>query len=469
MTLPVTAQSQVAEQPNIIFILADDLGYGDLGSYGQTKIKTPNLDNMAAEGLRFTDHYSGQAVCSPSRAALLLGQHMGHCRIKYNNDTILQKNETTVAQLLQRAGYKTGMIGKYGLMGTTGDPKHPSGNPKHPGHPNQKGFDHWFGFPSQGYSHFYYPDYLLRNDKEVKYPENSDVRENGYYKPGKGVHAHDEFAKEAITFIKQNRENPFFLYIPFAIPHAELVVPSDDPGLAEYKKQGWPEKPKPEGGGGPRNNAGYGSRYPKGYCATDYPNATYAAMITRMDRSIGRIVELLEELSIEKKTLILFGSDNGASGEGGQSMAFFNSSGPLRGYKRSIYEGGTRTPFIAYWPGTVNPGVTNHISGFNDFLATACELAGVSIEDVETDGVSYLPTLLGKTRLQKKAKYRYYEWDGSRAVRVGNWKLIEQKDGKFELYELMTDLGETRNLAEAKTEIVNSLKKYLEDAVRPIR
>jgi arylsulfatase A-like enzyme len=470
VALPASGADNPVQRPNIIFILADDLGYGDLGCYGQTKIKTPHLDKMAAEGLRFTDHYSGQAVCSPSRAGLLLGQHMGHCRVRNNGGAILKKDETTIAQLLQEAGYKTGMIGKYGLMGRTGSKDHPSGNPKHPGHPNQKGFDHWFGFPSQGYAHFYYPGYMLRNDKEVPCPENDDVRENGHYKPGKGTHAHDMFRDEAITFIRENKTDPFFLYVPFAIPHAELVVPADDPGLAEYKKLGWPEKPRKEGGGGGPKNAGYGSKYTKGYCATNCPNATYAAMITRMDRSIGSIVALLKELGIDKNTLILFGSDNGASGEGGQDMKFFKSSGPLRGFKRSIYEGGTRTPFIAYWPGTIKPGVTDHVSGFNDFMATACELAGTSMDGAKTDGISYLPTLLGKE--QPKAKYRYFHWGRSRAVRVGDWKLVVTKDKKGEkreLYNLKSDIGEKKNLASVKPEVVQTLMPFLKDAVRPLK
>lgn len=457
------------ERPNIIFVLADDLGYGDLGCYGQEKIETPHIDQLAKEGIRFTDHYSGQAVCTPSRASLLLGQHMGHCRITGNTGAILTDRDVTVATLLQQAGYKTCMIGKYGLMGKQLKPNTPSSDPKHPGHPNQQGFDHWFGFSSQGYAHFYYPDFLFRNDQKVLYPENQGIRENGYYAPGKGSYAHDLFRDEALGFIKENKDQPFFLYIPFAIPHAEMAVPADDPGLAKYMKLGWPEKKHPEGGGG----GAFGSVYTKGYCASDHPNATYAAMITKMDRSIGQIMELLKELKLDDDTLVVFTSDNGASAEGGQNMHFFNSSGPLRGFKRSIYEGGTRVPFIARWPHKIPAGITtDHISGFNDFLVTACDIAGISSASATTDGVSYLPTLLGQEEEQKKEKFRYYHWKNEKAVRAGNWKLIEKNSkknpAKYELYNLKKDIGETKNLADSMPEVVSRLKPYLKEATEKL-
>ena len=457
---------QRSDKPNILFILADDLGYGDVGCYGQTKIKTPNIDRLAKEGMRFTDHYAGQTVCTPSRASLLLGMHMGHCPVTSNGHGPLNESHTTVAMLLKKAGYKTGMIGKYGLMGSHKRPSHPASNPKHPGHPNQKGFDHWFGFTNQGYAHFYYPDFLWRNDKKIQYPENRDVRKGGHYKPGKGSHAHDLFAKEAMSFIREHRDKPFFLYIPFAIPHAELVVPSDDPDLAYYRGLNWPEKPRKEGGGGKKNNSGYGSRYHKGYCASNYPNATYAAMVSRMDRSIGRIMALLKELNLDKNTLVIFSSDNGASGEGGQDMNFFRSSGPLKGGKRSIYEGGTRVPFIARWPGRIKQGTTSNLpSGFNDFLATACDVAGEKVT-IKTDGISYLPTLLEKTAEQKRHRLIYYSWARAQAVRVGNWKLIRMgKGGKqLELYNLVEDIGEKNNLAAQKPEVVKRLMPYFKEA-----
>lgn len=468
----ITGSLNASQKPNIIFILADDLGYGDLGCYGQTKIRTPNIDLLAKNGMRFTDHYSGQAVCSPSRASLLLGQHMGHCRIKDNGEAILTDKDVTVANLLQDTGYKTGMIGKYGLMGDHDRLDHPTNDLSHPGHPNNKGFDHWFGFTNQGAAHFYYPDYLWRNKEKIQYPENQgDIRDaTGHYKPNKNLkHAHDLFYEEAVTFIQTNKENPFFLYLPFAIPHAELAVPEGDPDLAYYRTLKWEEKPRKVGGGGRRGDAGYGTRWMEGYCAVKEPNATYAAMITKMDRSIGKIVALLKQLEIDRNTLVIFTSDNGASNEGGQQLDFFQSSGPFRGKKRSIYEGGTRVPFIASWPGTIQAGsVTRHQSGFNDFMLTACEIAGADLGKAKTDGISYLPTLLGQPEKQQKPGYRYFTWKKSEAVRVGDWKLIMHEKKEYELFNLKEDIWEQKNVVEQYPEVVNRLKPYFKKAVQPL-
>jgi len=232
----VTTGAESARRPNIVFILADDLGYGDLGCYGQKKIKTPRLDRMAQEGIRLTSHYSGFTVCSPSRCALMTGKHMGHASVKGNGGRLKEK-DVTVPMLLKRAGYKTCMIGKWGLVG----------RPGHPGSPNNKGFDHFFGFDNQGFAHFYYPEFLWRNDEKVLYPDNHNLRVNGEYTRGKGTYSHDEFTKEALSFIKDNAENPFFLYLPYGIPHAELTVPEDS--MAPYLKLNWPETPKIEGKG----------------------------------------------------------------------------------------------------------------------------------------------------------------------------------------------------------------------------
>ena len=448
-------KSAAAQKPNIIFILADDLGYGDLGCYGQTKIKTPNLDRMAAEGMRFTDYYSGAAVCSPARASLMLGLDMGRCRIIDNGPATLLPEETTVAQRLQSAGYTTGMIGKWGLDAPPGDP----------GWPNQKGFDHWFGFQSQGYAHYHYPQYLHRNADRIVIAENNDVRKNGHYLPGKGRYAHDLFAAETETFLRTNAHKPFFLYLPFTIPHAELAIPADDPGLADYRAFGWPEKPKKEGGGG----GAYGSPYSKGYCANDHPNATYAAMISKLDRTVGRIFALLKELNLEEQTLVIFTSDNGPSREGGQDLAFFNSSGPLRGCKGSIYEGGTRVPMITRWPGRIAPAqVSSQPVAACDFMPTACELAGIPVT-TPTSGFSFLPTLLGKN--QGPRPYLYYRWRNSDAIRSGNWKLVreEAQTGSytFELYDLEADIAESRNLAGQHPEIVSNLSQMFETARIP--
>ena len=444
----VTPGAEARRHPNIVFILADDLGYGDLGCYGQKKIKTPRLDRMAREGIRFTSHYSGFTVCSPSRCALMTGKHMGHASVKGNGGR-LRKEDVTVAMLLKKAGYKTCMIGKWGLVG----------KPGHPGSPNNKGFDHFFGFDNQGFAHFYYPEYLWRNDKKVLYPKNHNLRVNGQYKPGKGTYSHDEFVKEAMSFIRDNARNPFFLYLPFAIPHAELTVPEDS--MAPYLKLNWPETPKIEGKGN-TGGGGYGSQYKAGYCGQSHPNATYAGMISRMDRSIGQILDLLDELKLSDNTLVIFSSDNGPSPEGGQSLKFFNSAGPLSGYKRSMREGGIRVPTIARWPGKIKPGRTSdHPSAFWDFLPTACGLAGIEPPG-DIDGISYLPELLGRTEAQKKHEYFYWIW----AIRVGKWKLHTRGRNRYALYDLENDIAEKTDLAEKMPEVVARCSKYFKEATR---
>ena len=444
----VAAGAKSRRRPNIVFILADDLGYGDLGCYGQKKIKTPRLDRMAREGLRFTSHYSGYTVCSPSRCALMTGKHMGHASVKSNGGS-LKKKDITVPMLLKKAGYKTCMIGKWGLVG----------KPGHPGSPNNKGFDHFFGYDNQGFAHFYYPEYLWRNDKKVLYPKNHNLRVNGQYKPGKGTYSHDEFTKEALSFIKDNAGHPFFLYLPFAIPHAELTVPEDS--MAPYLKLNWPEKPKIEGKGN-TGGGGYGSQYKAGYCGQSHPHAAYAGMISRMDRDVGRILDLLDELKLSDNTLVIFSSDNGPSPEGGQSLKFFKSSGPLSGAKRSLREGGIRVPTIACWPGRIKPGRTSDLaSAFWDFMPTACEIAGVE-PPKDIDGISYLPELLGRTEAQKKHEYLYWIW----AIRVGKWKLHRRGKDRFALYDLENDIAEKNDLAEKMPEVVARCSKYFDVATR---
>ena len=445
----VAAGARARRRPNIVFILADDLGYGDLGCYGQEKIKTPRLDRMAREGLRFTSHYSGFTVCSPSRCSLMTGKHMGHASVTGNGGS-LKKKDITVAMLLKKAGYRTCMIGKWGLVG----------RPGHPGSPNNKGFDHFFGFDNQGFAHFYYPEFLWRNDKKVLYPKNHNLRVDGQYIPGKGTYSHDEFTKEAIGFIKDNADKPFFLYLPYAIPHAELTVPEDS--MAPYLKLNWPEKPKIEGKGNTGGGSGYGSQYKRGYCGQSHPNATYAGMISRMDRSIGQILDLLDELKLSDNTLVIFSSDNGPSPEGGQSLKFFNSAGPLSGAKRSMREGGIRVPTIARWPGKITPGRTSgHPSAFWDFLPTACELAGVEPPG-DIDGISYLPELMGRTEAQKKHEYFYWIW----AVRVGKWKLYPRGKNRYALYDLENDLAEKHDLADKMPDVVARCSKYFDVAKR---
>ncbi len=438
------------DRPNIVLILADDLGYGDLGCYGQQKIKTPRIDRMAAEGVRFTNHYAGFTVCSPSRCALMTGKHMGHATVKSNGGT-LKNEDVTVPMLLKKAGYDTCMIGKWGLLG----------RPGHPGSPNNKGFDHFFGYDNQGFAHFYYPEFLWRNDQKVLFPKNHDLRVNGEYKPGEGTYSHDEFTNEALTWLKEHKDRPFFLYLPFCIPHAEMTVPEDS--MAPYLKENWTEKPKGmDKGGGKGGGGGYGSQYKDGYCAQSRPNATYAGMISRMDRDVGRILDLLDELKLTENTLVIFSSDNGPSGEGGQNMEFFDSNGPLSGAKRSLQEGGIRVPMIARWPGKIKAGRTSdHVSAFWDFLPTACELAGIQPPE-KIDGISYLPELLGKSDAQKQHEYLYW----ISAIRVGKWKLHRQGKDQFALYDLEADIGEKNNLAKQMPEIVTRFSKYFEEATR---
>ncbi|GAF05111.1 arylsulfatase [Saccharicrinis fermentans] len=455
-----SAKEKSKPKPNIIYILADDLGYGELGCYGQEKIQTPCLDKMASEGIRFTNHYSGQTVCSPSRCSLMTGMHMGHASVK-KNGVLLDASDVTVSELLKSEGYATCAIGKWGL----------AEGPLAANSPNQKGFDHWFGFDNQGFAHFYYPEFMWRNHDKVFYNENLNIRdENGYYIPGKGTYNHDEFTKEALGFIQENKNKPFFLYLPYAIPHAELTVPEDS--KEPYRKYQWPETPKTKPGYVNSNvkDQGYGSQYVEGYCCQDEPNITYAAMVSRMDRDIGRIMDLLKKLDIDENTIIMFGSDNGPSNEGGQSMEFFNSSGGLRGAKRDLYEGGIRVPFIARWPGKIKAGVTtNHISAFWDFLPTVCELVGISIPD-HVDGMSLLPTLLGNDAQQKQHKYLYWEWRNMQVLRVGKWKFFYMNSNKpdqdpiYALYDLERDIREQNNVAQQYPELIKTFLPYLQAA-----
>lgn len=451
---------KVEQKTNIIYILADDLGYGELACYGSTKIKTPSLDRMAAEGMRFTNHYSGQTVCSPSRCSLMTGMHMGHASV-VRNGQLLDPNDVTIAEILKEAGYETGGAGKWGL----------SEGPAAPNSPTNKGFDHWLGFDNQGFAHFYYPEFLWRNKTKVEYPENIGIRdENGYYIEGKGTYSHDEFTKEALNFIKTNKDKPFFLYLPYTIPHSELTVPADS--RKQYEDLGWPETPKTKPGYSRGNikDQGYGSQYKEGYCCQDKPNATYAAMISRMDRDIGRIMDLLDELKIAENTIVMFSSDNGPSNEGGQNMEFFNSTGGFRGHKRDIYEGGIHIPFIARWKGKIQPGTeTDLISHFSDFLPTACDIADVNIPE-NVDGVSLLPTLLGEPNKQKQHKYLYWEWRDIQALRAGEWKFFYMNATKpnetpvYELYNLVADPAEQNNVVAQHPDLVEKFISYLKEA-----
>lgn len=422
----VRAQPGSRDKPNLIYILADDLGYGDVGCYGQDRIRTPSLDRMAAEGMRFTQHYAGSTVCAPSRCSLMTGQHTGHTWIRANGRAPIRPEDVTVAEVLQDAGYATGMAGKWGLghVGTTGDP-------------NRKGFDHFFGYVDQGRAHFYYTEYLWRNGEKVVLADNEGGK--------RGTYSHDLIAAEGLEFIRKNREGPFLLYLPYTIPHAEVVVPEDS--LAEYRGK-FPEKPFPGGH----------------YCAQETPNAARAGMITRMDRDIGRVFALLKELGLDEDTLVMFSSDNGPCAAGGQDYRFFESQGPLRGIKRDLYDGGIRVPTIARWPGKIDPGaVSEHVSAFWDVLPTFAELAGVE-PPADIDGISMAPALLGRGDEQKQHEYLYWEHKGDQAVRMGDWKGVRNKGGDIELFDLGADIGEKNDLAAGHPDIVARMRDMMKTA-----
>jgi len=438
------ASPKGAGRPNIIFILADDLGYGDLGSYGQKTIKTPNVDKLAEEGMRFTDHYAGSTVCAPSRCCLMTGLHTGHALVRANGSVPLRPSDVTVAKLLRKAGYTTGIIGKWGL-----------GEPETTGIPNKQGFDYWFGYLNQRHAHNYYPSYLWRNEEkyELKNKVNHIIggrdRTPGGVSTRRVEYSHDLCAREALHFVEKNKDKPFFLYLPFTIPHANNEAANkgmEVPSFGQYADKDWPE-----------------------------PQKGHAAMITRMDGDIGKLMTLLKKLGLDKNTVVMFSSDNGPHKEGGADPAFFNSSGPLKGYKRALYEGGIRVPMIARWPGRIKAGSTsNHASAFWDFLPTCCELAGADAPE-DIDGISMVPALLGRSRQQKEHEALYWEFHEQgkkQAVRMGNWKgvrlnVAKKPDGPIELYDLKNDIGERNNVANRHPEIVARIEKYMKSARTP--
>jgi arylsulfatase A-like enzyme len=416
-------------KPNIIFILADDLGYGELGCYGQKRIKTPNLDRLAAEGTRFTQCYAGSPVCAPSRAVLMTGRHTGHVSIRGNALVPLSTNETTVAELLKAAGYQTGLIGKWGL-----------GETNTPSTPDLRGFDEWLGFLNQHHAHEYYPAQLWRssllNEEGLKH---SPILEN--QNGAKGRYVHDLFTQAATNFIRISKHRPFFLYLAYTIPHANnelkdlgMQVPSDAP----YSAEDWPQ-----------------------------PEKNKAAMITRMDRDIGVLMAQLKALRIESNTVVFFSSDNGPHKEGGANAQFFQSSGALRGIKRDMYEGGVRVPMIARWPGKIPAGATSdQVWAFWDFLPTTAALAGVK-PPAGIDGLSMLPALLGKkqTNQHEFLYWEFHENGSKQAVRTGDWKAVRLAPGApLELYNLKSDPGETNNVAASQPKIVAKVESYLKTA-----
>jgi len=437
------SNDQKAARPNIIFILADDLGYGDLGCYGQKVIKTPNIDDLAQVGMRFTQHYAGSTVCAPSRCVLMTGLHTGHCTVRGNKPILLKDSDVTVADVLKKGGYRTGIIGKWGLV-----------QQNKPGGPRDHGFDHFFGYLNNRHAHNYYPEYLWRNGEKV-YLNGNELEDPNGTEEGWSVrreqYSHDLFTEEALKFITDNggKKQPFFLYLCYTIPHANneggrrTGDGMEVPGYGIYKNEDWPD-----------------------------PQKGYAAMITRMDGDVGKIIDKLKDLGLDENTIVIFSSDNGPHSEGGTSPEFFNSNGRLRGIKRDMYEGGVRVPFIAYWPGKIKQGtLSNHVSGFQDFMPTACELAAVPAPE-NIDGISMTPTLLGNTDKQKKHHHLYWEFHergGKQAVRWGDWKAVrlnwhKNPDTPLELYHLAADPEEKNNIAQKHPEIVEYMERLLENS-----
>jgi arylsulfatase A-like enzyme len=423
LLLPAAAP-QESRRPNIVFIHSDDLGYGDLSCYGQKNFKTPSLDRMAAEGLKFTSYYAGNTVCAPSRCALMTGYHMGHAYIRGNLELPLRAEDVTVAELLKKSGYSTAVIGKWGL-----------GLENNSGRPDRKGFDYSFCYLDHRHAHRQYTDHLFRNGERVELD-------------GK-TWSNDLFTNESLEWMEKNKANPFFLYLNYTIPHAELWVPQDS--LDEYKDK-FPDKPWMNGQGDAPGA--------KGYRSQETPHAAFAAMVTRMDRAVGSLLEKLKALGLDENTLVMFTSDNGPHREGGGDPDFFQSYGPLRGIKRDLYEGGIRVPMIARWPGKIAAGTTTDFACAHwDFLPTACELGGAQ-SPATIDGLSIVPTLMGKDQRPHEYLYwEFYERGFDQAIRMGDWKGIRNGLGEpLQLYNLKADLQEKNDVAARFGDIVAELE-----------
>lgn len=453
--LPMGACLSFAEaqsKPNIIYILADDLGYGDISFLGQEKFETPNIDKLAAKGLFFTQHYSGSTVCAPSRSALLTGQHTGHTFVRGNQEvqpegqTPIPDEVLLLPEMLKEAGYVSGIFGKWGL-----------GFPGSEGEPLKQGFDVFYGYNCQRLGHHYYPYHLWDNDVKVVLEENAGE--------GKGVYAPALIHDRTLQFIEDNRDRPFFCYVASIIPHAELAAPEE---YMEQFRGKLPEVKKYKGyDSGPNLRQGP-------YQSQSEPRTAFAAMITLLDDQVGEIVAKTEELGIADNTLIIFTSDNGAHQEGGADPNFFNSNGQYRGHKRDLYEGGVHVPMIAYWPGKVKAGATTDlISAFWDMVPTFTELVGVAAPE-NADGISILPTLLGEGE-QAQHPYLYWEFHergGRIAVRMGKWKgvrynVFKEPNRPMELYDLSKDPGEQKDLARMHPEVVQQIAAIMQQARTP--
>jgi arylsulfatase A-like enzyme len=417
-----------ATLPNIIFVMADDMGHADIGPYGQKVIATPNLDRMAREGMRFTQAYTGASVCAPSRSVLMTGQHLGHTRVRGNagmSGGVLDQNQArrvplepedvTVAEVLKTRGYVTGMTGKWGL-----------GEPASTGEPNRQGFDEWFGFLNQNHAHTHYPDYLWKNREKLVIDANVGGK--------RGQHSHELFTNFAFDFIRRHSGQPFFLYLPYTLPHQELAVPD----IGMYSDRPWTNNEK-----------------------------IYAAMITLIDRDVGRLFALVKELNIDNRTVVFFCSDNGGPT---RHDGRFDSNGKLRGIKGDVYEGGLRTPMLVRWPGKVPAGASSDLPWtFADVLPTLADLTGASMPR-GVDGVSVLPSVLGKRQeLERMLYWEQYSGGFQQAVRWGKWKGI-RRDGPpvtFELYDLSADPSEAKDVAAANSAVVQRIEAFMSKAHTP--
>ena len=430
--------------PNIILIMADDLGYGHVGCFGQTKIKTPNLDRLAAEGMKFTQFYSGACVCAPARSTLMTGQHTGHTAVRNNGlNRHLYDSDVTIAEVLKKAGYATGGFGKWGL-----------GRENTPGVAVKQGFDTWFGHYSQTHAHFYYPFYLMHNLEKHPLPENVGRK--------RGAYAQDVIHAESLKFIEANKDQPFFAYLANILPHVELVAP---PAARKPYEGKWPKIARDD----PR----------KGYLGSDDAYADFAGMVSHLDAQVGEVMALLKKLDIDDNTIVIFTSDNGPQ-PGAWSdifVEFFDGNGPFRGAKTNFYEGGIREPTIVRWPGRIKPGTTSdHIGYFPDFMPTLAEIAGATEHLPKVmDGISFVPTLLGKGE-QKKHEYLYWEAAGPKqninmqAVRWKNWKAVRPKAAApWELYDLAADIGEKKNIAAKNPDVLKRIDEICREAHTPER
>jgi arylsulfatase A len=458
--------------PNIVLIMADDLGYSELGCYGQEKILTPRLDELASQGMRFTRNYAGNAVCAPSRCVLLTGKHPGHAWVRNNSEVKpegqrpIPANEVTIAEILKQAGYVTGAFGKWGL-----------GNPGSEGDPNNQGFDRFFGYNCQRHAHSYYPSYLWSDDRRIELnnnppvpghaslAEDADPKDPRSYDVFKGTdYAPDHINQQALEFLQQNRDRPFFLYYPTVIPHVALHVPDEE--LKPYLAQKWNDPPFTRSGG-------------YGYTPHFTPRAAYASMITRMDRYIGRILDQLEELGLEENTIVVFTSDNGTTHLKQEvDYDFFQSVTPLRGLKGSLYEGGIRVPLIVRWPGKVEAGsINSFMTGLEDWLPTLLAMTGLEEKTPDNiDGISIAATLSSHRQARRPFLYREFSgYGGQQAVWMGKWKGIRQnmlrKNNadplKIELYNLATDIGESKDVAAENPKLVAQMRQLMDQQHTP--